>query len=409
MGRDPARSESGRGAREFGRRAGLYLSSGRAIRLSVTVELRHLSEILRARVVRRACRLGSAAAVTVAFVGCTSSSDAPRYDRFGRPLNAQGEVTERDAAVSLTQEAQGERYGGGEARGGGPIIVPRNVKDEPEPEPQGNPVMDHVKASSKLRRAGDLPGAIASMKKAWLLDKEDPDIATALGQLYQENDQLRFAETAYKDAVALDPKHVDARYGLGMVLLKRGMAESARTVLEALAKDRPDDRRLMDALAAVRSKSGDNQAAIEALQKKAEAKPEDVATQRHLGNALAVDGRYGDAAKALGAAAKAKPDDPTVQLQLGAALAQSGDLKGAESALSRSAALAPKDARAWQTLAAVRENLGDAEGAAKAYEQMLQNVDGADPDGALAARIKTLRTSGLAKKQQSPEGAEGSR
>ncbi|HET9024743.1 MAG TPA: tetratricopeptide repeat protein, partial [Burkholderiaceae bacterium] len=74
-------------------------------------------------------------------------------------------------------------------------------------------------------RVGQNDEALAELLMATLLGVEDADTLTAIGQIHLGAERFDAAETTLRRAVALDPKHPQARYALGMTLTRMGRAE----------------------------------------------------------------------------------------------------------------------------------------------------------------------------------------
>jgi Flp pilus assembly protein TadD len=233
--------------------------------------------------------------------------------------------------------------------------------------------------------------AIARLVEAANLMPNDAGIRGALARLLYEDGQKLRALDEFRRAHAADPGHHDTAFGLAAVLIDLGRATEARSLLDALALQRPDDPRVQKLLAAARQESGDDAAALRALQAAARGAPEEVRTQAELGAALAREGQFGEAAAALEVAARAHPEDALAQLRLGTALAKAGKHPEAEAALRAAVRLAPNDPRGWENLGVLQEERGDVDGAIEAYESMLKNVNNADPGGKVRQRIEALR------------------
>ena len=367
--------------------------------------------ILRGRIVALGAALPVVACIAGGLVGCR---DAPKGRAGGHWAEAPGSeedrptstsVDEQSADEAVDEEPDAERVAPeypaphlARPSRAGPARPQRRSR---QGQSASGKVRDLVERAALLAKHGRLPEAIAAMHKAHMLQPDDADIATALGRLNRLAGRLDAAERAYLTAMELDPDNDTAMYEQALVLMARNENAGARRYLEVLARRRPKDLNVRNALAKASSNAKDPEGVVEALAAAAEIEPENADTRHRLGQALGRSGRFSDATQALRQAASARPEDGKIQLQLGTALGKAGKLKEAEAALLRSATLAPKDARAWKNLAAVREQRGDAEGAAKAYEALIVQSEGADPDGALRERIAKLRKFGLA-----PEDAD---
>jgi tetratricopeptide (TPR) repeat protein len=90
--------------------------------------------------------------------------------------------------------------------------------------------------------------ALSDFKAAnrWFADamrarEDSPDIRTRWGRLYLETQQPGDASKLFREALELDPRHVDARLGTALVMLQ-GFQPGAREILEALMSEAPSHR-----------------------------------------------------------------------------------------------------------------------------------------------------------------------
>lgn len=265
-----------------------------------------------------------------------------------------------------------------------PGASPRGAADSVDGE-----IADLIALAHRQAAAGDLAGAVATLRRAQIRDRDVPDVPMALGRIMQQAGRYTEAEAAFREVLRLSPSMPEALYGRAFALLKLNRLAEARGVVERLRTLRPLDVQVERMYAAVLSGSGEVDAALAARARIAE-KEEGADARRQLGDALAREGRFDKAAEAFESAARTAPQDGDLQLKLGTALDGAGRLDDAEQALDRSTRLSPKRAAGWQALARVREKRGDKAGAARAYESLLRNVDGVDEAG-VRARIERLR------------------
>jgi len=75
---------------------------------------------------------------------------------------------------------------------------------------------------------GDVNGAVTAYQKALVHNPLNPRVYVSLGKIYYGEKQLYFeAVTAYKKAVELDPRYVEARMGLAEVYEDKGLYQDA--------------------------------------------------------------------------------------------------------------------------------------------------------------------------------------
>lgn len=106
------------------------------------------------------------------------------------------------------------------------------------------------------------------------------------------------ARVAFERALDRAPHFLDARYNLGLVLIRLGEPEAALGHLRRVADARPDDRDALYGLAAAHVHRGDNRAALAPLERALALDPDFL--QARFAYALALErvGRTEDAARA---------------------------------------------------------------------------------------------------------------
>jgi tetratricopeptide (TPR) repeat protein/TolB-like protein len=96
----------------------------------------------------------------------------------------------------------------------------------------------HVGLGEALAAKGDVDGAIAAYQRALSYNAVNPRVYVSLGKIYYGEKSLYYESvTAYKRAIDLDPRSVEARMGLGEVYEDKGLYKEAieeyRRVIEA--------------------------------------------------------------------------------------------------------------------------------------------------------------------------------
>jgi tetratricopeptide (TPR) repeat protein/transglutaminase-like putative cysteine protease len=154
----------------------------------------------------------------------------------------------------------------------------------------------------------------------------------------------------YEQAVAKDPKYMDAWNALGWTYnnLKRyDKAEAAlRKALEIVPTARYAHNNLGQALEGQKKYNE----SIPEFEKEIELNPKDPWAHENLGRVYVLLGQFDKAVPVLEAAATAAPENPAVQFNLGRAYAKTGQPDKAAEALSRSVELEPTPAR-WNGVA----------------------------------------------------------
>lgn len=192
-------------------------------------------------------------------------------------------------------------------------------------------------AGDQLERDGDLNGALVDYVKALGANPNDADLHYRVARIHTALGNDRIAQQAYLAALKLQPEHVDALEGLGLLLLRNGQPSQARPLLvKAIAKD-PSRWRALNG----------------------------------LGIVLDLKGEHGTAQTLFGKALALRPDDPELLNNLGFSLYQSGNLNAASAYLERAIAVRPDYANAWSNLGLLLTRRGDYANGVKAFEHAM--------------------------------------
>jgi tetratricopeptide (TPR) repeat protein len=187
---------------------------------------------------------------------------------------------------------------------------------------------------------------------ALMVSADAPHVLAAIGRILLESGRHAQAEAPLRRAIAADPAHAEARYVLGMVLLRLGRAgESAAhlAVFRQLLEDEREaigHRHLADSL-------------------------------RHQAARHAEEGRYDLAAGVWKEIAALEPYDPEPRMAHASALALGGDATGAVAVLELAATLDGAPAGIHRELASLYERLGRTEDSIRAqatYERLRRRV-----------------------------------
>lgn len=156
------------------------------------------------------------------------------------------------------------------------------------------------------------------------------------------------ALSAYRRAVAADPRHAEARRRLGRLLHRLGRAEEAAHELEVLVALAPDDAKAHNTLGIALAAAGRRDEARARLERAVALDPDLGPAWHNLGNLLRELRRPAEAIGALDRAAALTPDLAAVHHVRGLVLRALGRAAEAAAALRRAAALAPdrRDIRA---------------------------------------------------------------
>ncbi|HVS03592.1 MAG TPA: tetratricopeptide repeat protein [Thermoanaerobaculia bacterium] len=288
-------------------------------------------------------------------------------DRFRATLAAQPEASSVHYALGLALREQGEleaarrqmqRQGSGEVRFADPWI------DE----------VDRlaVSAAAHLRRGG----------RALV------------------NGQVEEAVEAYRQAVAADPEHVEARRNLALALLRRGDAQGALAELGEARRRDPENLWVLFDLGNALQAAGRPGEAAASWQRALARAPAFVPARFNLANQLAAAGRWEEASTHLERAVRDDPHHLRARYQLAMAHLQLGRSPEAERRLRELLAEAPAFVPARQGLAAVLAARGELDAARRELEAGLQS---AGEEGAAAPLH--LELGRMEERQGRPEAA----
>jgi tetratricopeptide (TPR) repeat protein len=161
------------------------------------------------------------------------------------------------------------------------------------------------------------------------------------GSIALDEENWKQAEARFREAADIDPRLVQAHFGLALAALgthdRRAADKALRTAL-GLAPDQPEIRY---ALGAAAFAAGDARGAEIDLKAAAEADHRFLEARYALGLVAAQRGDLAGAKAALLDALKLDPSYAPAHYQLGAVLARSGDLEGSLQEMSRAAAREP--------------------------------------------------------------------
>jgi tetratricopeptide (TPR) repeat protein len=185
------------------------------------------------------------------------------------------------------------------------VALKRDARDEAraslDKAIQIAPTNDSVQHALGLFHASgrDYPAAETALKKAIELNPENLAARNALGSLYA-NAMKRPSDAvaAYRAAVEIDPRQIEARIGLAQALAATGQFSAAETELVAASKAQPNSPFPQLVLGRMHFSRGDTEAGIEAIDAALKVDPDFVPALLDKGDALALAGET-DAALAL--------------------------------------------------------------------------------------------------------------
>jgi tetratricopeptide (TPR) repeat protein len=227
--------------------------------------------------------------------------------------------------------------------------VTRTLSERARLDP--NSAIVHKDLGLAHMRRGSRQDALIELLMSSLLGPEDAETLATIGQIHLDSGRYAPAEAVLRRAVALVPTLAQARFALGMTLVRSGRSEEGRQQLAEFQRLRTaaldDQRRTF---------------AVETLRRDA-----DLRTS---------EGRHDLAAGVWQQIVDFEPAEPAHRIALAGALARAGQLEGAVTQLEKAAAM-NAGSSVHRQLASLYEKLGRAEDSARAqatYERLLRET-----------------------------------
>lgn len=228
-----------------------------------------------------------------------------------------------------------------------------------------------------LRVRPDDPQALLLMGRAHLVSKRylrathyleraaeamqgNAQVQAALGYSLLGGGQADAGIASLEKAFAANPRDGAVGMVLTSLYMRRGDADKARTVAQALVAQRPDDLSALNLLGAIRAADGDIAGARQAYEEVLRRDPAFVPASLNLARVDAEEGKPDMARQRLMAVFNNRKDDERVMYELGLLAQRQGDLVSAIDWLRKAAAKQPDDPRAAlalvELLAATRQS-----------------------------------------------------
>lgn len=187
--------------------------------------------------------------------------------------------------------------------------------------------------------AGQREAALATWRRILTADTDRARAHATLGAIYADHDMLADAEAAYREAVRLEPDHLDYVRGHANVLERLRRDDEAAAawsrVLDLAAGDRAARREARQRVVAIWARSQRLGRSVADLERRFRATPPDVEAGRFLAEAYRVQRRPDEARRVLAEVIALEPGDVESLLALERARATAGDLDGAIEVLAR--------------------------------------------------------------------------
>jgi len=236
-----------------------------------------------------------------------------------------------------------------------------------------------------LRRRGRLEPAMEAYRRALVLNPRHVDAWLDLGVCHYLSKDNFWARFYFRLANAIDPDRADVWNELGLVEITLGNYEKAEESLESAVNRDPNHPEAWNNLGLVVARRGDLATARRHFLRSTFLKRDFYMAYCNLGLACRDLELLDEAERALRDAAGLRPDLPTAWLNLGMVLQDQGHLGEALDAIERAQAIAPRDADVIAALSAAWLRRGDGTRAIECAEKGLERDPGnADARLALA-------------------------
>ncbi len=205
---------------------------------------------------------------------------------------------------------------------------------------------------------GEDAGALERIDEALALNPRMVDAHLWRGMALQRLQRLEEAAASYREALRLNPQHVDALNNLGTVLTSEGNFAEAAKLHETAIRLKPDRAHSHYSLGVALQRQGLLEAAVEKFERAIALKPEHVDAHNNLGVLLIDLRRSDEALEQLRRAVELDPRRAETYLNLGKALHNLGRFRETEAALREALELYPEFAEARTALADILQTLG---------------------------------------------------
>jgi predicted O-linked N-acetylglucosamine transferase (SPINDLY family) len=179
-----------------------------------------------------------------------------------------------------------------------------------------------------------------------------------LGAVLRTTGRQQDAETAYRKAIALDPRFPTAHYNLGNLLVGSGRLDAAADAYRTALRLKPDYAEAWNSLGTALQRRGHMQGAADAFRQATRHAPGWAEAQTNLGVALLGVEQYDASERAFEAALALDPEHAAAYGNLGALLLRAGRPVAAERASRQAIALAPQEHRWVANLAVALQSQG---------------------------------------------------
>jgi len=226
----------------------------------------------------------------------------------------------------------------------------------------------HNNLGFALASHGRQTEAVAYFQKALIIK---PENAGGTGGTATDAARLAEAISHYHIALDLNPNSADARYNLGVALIRTGDVDGAIAQFRQAMELRPNWAEAYDKLATAFRQKGKIDDAVACYLTAVEIKPDWAEAQNNLGNVLGQLGRIDEAMPHLQKAADADPSYVAAHHNLANAFRRKGKLDEAIAHYQKALELKPDFAESHYGLGLVLQQQGKADAAALHFQKAL--------------------------------------
>jgi choline-sulfatase len=196
-----------------------------------------------------------------------------------------------------------------------------------------------IMSSIDLNERGKPDEALAALRQAAELDVSVTQVHYLQGLILGGQQRYKEAAAALERTIALNPRHVLARFKLALAWLRLNRTADAEKALKTVLEDEPRNFRAYHNLAAIAYSRGDLRRA-ESLEREALAIDSNYFDAWNtLGAIYVVEKRSAEALQALNKATALRPSSGQAQYNLALALQAAGDLNAAQAAADKACSL----------------------------------------------------------------------
>ncbi len=199
------------------------------------------------------------------------------------------------------------------------------------------------------------------------------DIASWLnqGNAHHQAGRLTEAEQAYRQALAIAPRHPDALHLLGLLSYRMNRLDDALDQLTAAVEQQPSSPLYWFNLGVVAQKAGRQAQAVTAYEKAVSLNPRHLEALMNLGNALRDQGRLAESLDAYRKALSINPTHPELHNNLGVALKEQGAVDDAIASFRRALNAKPEHVEALNNLGLALMEAGTLREAIASFQRAL--------------------------------------